>query len=1175
MLHPRTFRLLLPLLLLGLALWVTVFREGPVPSQDDASVNPGTVPPPASSSILVKDDDGEAQARRERAFTARTELAKADAPFRIWLGEYRAATSENDDPETARLQAVGVRLAQARREAMISLIQNDPELALEKALRLDEYAALPEEIRALVEEPFSQVAPVDRLHGCDPLGPNASTIVRQVRHPDAGVSRSHVFGDRLAFSSKEDSPVNGIRLDGHAALRPTVFHPLDPREIATATGLFPDGQHDPTACLASAQPLGPDAVTALAGGRLYRFQDRATLEVFDARTAALEEQPGIRSGARHVLLQAAGGTGNDPSDIAWEAVFEDTEVFASSWTETRKDVFIIRIDFSDDPGASVSQVDLETVLNGATSSSILEQSYGKTWIDGEASAMVVRMPSPTSTYLPSNNDLLRDDAIAAFNALGTGINLGDYDIVGVHFASIGMMSGGVTYAGLAGGSRIWLQNTTNPEVIIHEFGHNYGLGHASFWDPSTSNPVGPGSNVEYGDIYDIMGDGPQPQGHFHQQAKSKLNWITTAEKVDISGAGTMVTHRVYRIDHEDTATANIKGLKVTKGADEYYWIGYRRKFPGNQWLEKGAYLVWERPGFSRSWLVDTTPGSMGSDDERDGPISLGRTYSDTTADVHITPVAIGGASPDEWIDVTVNIGPFPGNAAPTVSISGPTSVNAREPYSYTATASDPNGDTLAYDWDFGDADVSDNASSVSKTWAVGGSYTVTVTVSDMKGLTASDTITVTVTDPLETWTQQTSGTSANLNAIATDGNVAVAVGESSGTHRRSTDGITWTGGTIGINRFLHDVVHTGTEFLAVGQNYNFGISDWVGVIYASADGSSWTLRKQIATGNTELNAIATSGTVHLVGGDAGRLERSTNGTSWTQVMVPELDGTRAIVALAYGNGTFLLAARNNGGSGNPLVMTSSDGLSWTDVTTGSGLASWHDLRHAEFFEGKFLANGWYSKMRYSNDDGATFQSNLSDRHEGPMAFGNCVYVMTGINRDDGNADINLISSDGESWTPITPPNQGGNDRNGLVFFKDHFISVGDSGAIWRSGMVAPCGLPNDFTTWLTGHGYTGTPDSDTDMDGVPAGVEFAFDLDPGDGSDGCLVPKAMRSGNTLTLSYTEPASAPVGVVYGAEESSDLLTWYPLSDTGSGTTHTFSTTLTTDQVFIRHKILVTP
>ena len=121
-------------------------------------------------------------------------------------------------------------------------------------------------------------------------------------------------------------------------------------------------------------------------------------------------------------------------------------------------------------------------------------------------------------------------------------------------------------------------------------------------------------------------------------------------------------------------------------------------------------------------------------------LPIGMTFSDTAAGIHITPVA-RGTDPDgvNWIDVTTTRGTVSGNLPPTASISATNSNPAvNGSVTFTCTASDPNGDTLAYFWDWGNGTTTTNNSPVaSKSWPAAGVYIVQCTVSDMKGLTTT------------------------------------------------------------------------------------------------------------------------------------------------------------------------------------------------------------------------------------------------------------------------------------------------------------------------------------------------------------------------------------------------------------------------------------------------------
>jgi PKD repeat protein len=126
----------------------------------------------------------------------------------------------------------------------------------------------------------------------------------------------------------------------------------------------------------------------------------------------------------------------------------------------------------------------------------------------------------------------------------------------------------------------------------------------------------------------------------------------------------------------------------------------------------------------------------------------------------------GGTSPDLWADVQINIGTFPGNQNPTLSLGADNLSPAQNiVVTFTATANDPNGDALAYHWDFGDKTFGPNAATATKSWSTTGSKTVKCIVSDMKGGTATQTINVTVVNlPVVTVT------ASDASATETPGN---------------------------------------------------------------------------------------------------------------------------------------------------------------------------------------------------------------------------------------------------------------------------------------------------------------------------------------------------------------------------------------------------------------------
>src|SRR5262249_38368938 len=156
-----------------------------------------------------------------------------------------------------------------------------------------------------------------------------------------------------------------------------------------------------------------------------------------------------------------------------------------------------------------------------------------------------------------------------------------------------------------------------------------------------------------------------------------------------------------------------------------YWGEVRSLFDTDPWIKSGMMLGWRFPngGTNNLHLIDTTPGSPFA--KEDSPVSLGTTFSDFEAGIHMTTVAANDSP--RYVDVQINLGNFSGNHKPTLSLAASaTSVPVGSAVTFTATASDPDGDTLAYGWQhFGsssDKIVSPNAPVITRTFSSAGSY---------------------------------------------------------------------------------------------------------------------------------------------------------------------------------------------------------------------------------------------------------------------------------------------------------------------------------------------------------------------------------------------------------------------------------------------------------------------
>lgn len=641
-------------------------------------------------SSAAADDAG--TARREAAFRS----------FDGWLERW-VATAQAPVAVT-KVAEEGVALARERRQALLELARTDPRAALARALPLSVIERLPQAVREQAEEYVDVCGAGFDVAIADDFSQGKAPISRLTRTLTIGdrTYEARVFGRRLATTSKLIH-ANGIAIDGMVVLQESPLRRMDPDEAAA----------DPTvraACGAAAE----SCIAVKVGAQTLVFPDEAALR---RHQAALEEDEATLG------LQHPAGR-----DQALAPVKDGT--ILSAWTTGQKTVLYIRTDFSDRPGDPVAESTVQTTMDGAVNIYYQDSSYDKTSLVTTVTP-TMRLPRTAASYEANGDGAILTDAQAVAKA--AGFDSATFDRFIVAFPKLSFGYSGKARVGRAG---IWLNGSFGSGVTSHELGHNYGVHHANLWQTTDGSVIGPGANVEYGNVFDVMGRGGV-KGQFNAWFKTRFDWLLPDEYTSVTGSG---TYTIEPID-DPTATGQ-RALKIVKDTTRNYWVEFRQLFTTNRWAMNGAMLNWGYNTNTGSHLLDTTPGS--SNNQNDAPLLVGRTFSDTQSGIHITPVARTVSPPS--MNVVVKLGTFPGNSPPLGSLSASATTVARNaPVTLTVTASDSDGDPLAYGWEFDDGQLAPNQAAVTRSWSTAGTKLVRCIVSDLVGGTTTASISITVT----------------------------------------------------------------------------------------------------------------------------------------------------------------------------------------------------------------------------------------------------------------------------------------------------------------------------------------------------------------------------------------------------------------------------------------------
>jgi hypothetical protein len=286
---------------------------------------------------------------------------------------------------------------------------------------------------------------------------------------------------------------------------------------------------------------------------------------------------------------------------------------------------------------------------------------------------------------------------------------------------------------------------------------------------------------------------------------------------------------------------------------------------------------------------------------------------------------------------------------------------------------------------------------------------------------------------------QVAGSNPSWSHGLWDGTQWVVVGNVSNlalaAYATSTDGISWTT-TIDVSfqRFQNFVVVNNIG-IAVGYNGIYAITR--GVRRKLVAGSAWAFSPYTSPTAASNKCIAYNGSNQwVVAGITSQLMYSSDGLDWKAAVVPGVSAN--FTEVQYLNGIYV-AVGNNNLSGAPPILTSPDGINWTQRTT-TGTAT---LNAVAFGAGTWVTVG-SSGAIFSSTNGTTWSlaTGTGSTAFADVTFGGTNFVAV------GSSGVLYYSSNGTTWTLVTGV---GNQQYNRVFYTgSQFIAVGNSGVIYTS-----------------------------------------------------------------------------------------------------------------------------